>query len=89
MKGVKALGLALASRELVQVSMNLTDIGATNLLAVYECVEREAAARDVSVVESEIVGLVPRAAVGGATTEDLRLNRDLEGVVLENRLASR
>jgi glutamate formiminotransferase len=89
MKGVKALGLVLASRELVQVSMNLTDIGATSLLAAYECVEREAAARGVSVVESEIVGLVPRAAVGGATTENLRLNRDLEGVVLENRLASR
>jgi len=89
MKGVKALGLVLASRDLVQVSMNLTDIGATSLLAAYECVEREAAARGVSVVESEIVGLVPRAAVGGATTANLRLNRDLEGIVLENRLASR
>jgi glutamate formiminotransferase len=89
MKGVKALGLALASRELVQVSMNLTDIGATNLPAAYERVEREAACRGVSVVESEIVGLVPRAAAGGATTADLRLDRDLEGVILENRLVPR
>lgn len=89
MRGVRALGLALASRELVQVSMNLTDIGATSLLAAYDCVEREAASRGVSVVESEIVGLVPRAAVGGATTANIRLDRDLEGVILENRLVAR
>ncbi len=89
LKGVKALGLPLASRRLVQVSMNLTDVGATNLLAAYERVEREAAALGASVVESEIVGLVPRAAVGGATTEALRLDRELEDVVLENRLAAR
>jgi glutamate formiminotransferase len=89
LKGVKALGLPLASRGLVQVSMNLTDVGATSLLAAYERVEREAAARGVSVVDSEVVGLVPRAALGGATTECLRLGRELEDVVLENRLAAR
>ncbi len=89
LKGVKALGLPLASRGLVQVSMNLTDVGATTLLAAYECVEREAAARGVTVVDSEVVGLVPRAALGGATTECLRLGRELEDVVLENRLAAR
>ena len=89
MKGVRALGLALASRRLVQVSMNLTDIEATNVLAAYDRVEREAASRGVPVVESEIVGLVPRAAVGGATTGNILLNRDLEGVILENRLVPR
>jgi len=88
LKGVKALGLPLASRGLVQVSMNLTDVGSTSLLAAYERVEREAAALGVSMVESEIVGLVPRAALGGATTECLRLGRELEDVVLENRLAA-
>ena len=89
MKGVKALGLELASRELVQVSMNLTDIEATDLRTVYDRVEREAASRGVSVVESEIVGLAPRAAAGGATTANLHLDRDLEGVILENRLVAR
>jgi len=88
LRGVKALGLPLASRGLVQVSMNLTDIGKTSLLAVCERVEREAAARGVSVADSEVVGLVPRAALGGATTEGLRLGRELEDVVLENRLAA-
>ncbi len=89
LKGVRALGLPLAGRGLVQVSMNLTDIGATDVHRAYERVEREAASRGVSVVDSEIVGLVPRAAVGGATTENLRLDRDLEDIVLENRLAFR
>ena len=88
LKGVKALGLPLASRELVQVSMNLTDVEATNLLAAYDRVDREAASLGISVVESEIVGLVPRAAVGGATTESLRLDRDLKDAILENRLAA-
>jgi glutamate formiminotransferase len=87
MKGVKALGLPLASRELVQVSMNLTDVAATNLPEAYDRVEQEAQALGVSVIESEIVGLVPCSAVGGATTATLRLDRDLESVVLENRLA--
>jgi len=89
LKGVKALGLPLAGRRLVQVSMNLTDVGSTSLLAAYERVEREATALGASVVESEIVGLVPRAARGGATTEALRRDRELEDVVLENRLAAR
>jgi len=89
LKGVKALGLPLAARGLVQVSMNLTDIGATDVHRAYECVEGEAASCGVPVVASEIVGLVPRAALGRATTENIRLDRELESAVLENRLASR
>jgi len=89
LKGVKALGLPLASRGLVQVSMNLTDIDATNLLVAFERVRDEASDRGINVVESEIVGLVPRAAIGEATTESIRLDRDLESVVLENRLVRR
>jgi len=87
--GVKALGLPLAGRGLVQVSMNLTDVGETGVLRAYERVEAEASWAGVSVANSEIVGLAPRSAVEGATTEKLRLDRDLESVILENRLASR
>ena len=86
--GVKALGLPLAERGLVQVSMNLTDIRATDVPTSYGRVEAEAAGLGVAVVESEIVGLAPRVAIGEATTTSLRLDRELEGVVLENRLAS-
>lgn len=88
LQGVKALGLSLASRGLTQVSMNLTDIAATTVPQAYERVVREASDCGVDVVESEIVGLVPRAALEGATTETLRLDRELEEMVLENCLGS-
>ena len=84
--GVKALGLPLASCGAVQVSMNLTRPDATDVPEAYSAVARHAADLGVAVRGSEIVGLVPRAAVHGATTESLRLDRDLESVVLENRL---
>ena len=86
--GVKALGLRLARRGLVQVSMNLTAIERTDIPEAYRRVAAEAETAGVSVVDSEIVGLAPRAAFGTATAAGLRLDRDLEAAVLENRLAA-
>jgi len=87
--GVKALGIPLRSRGLVQVSMNLTDVEATTVPAAFARVTKESARRGVEVFESEIVGLVPRAAVAGASAEDLLLSRDLSEMILEARLESR
>ncbi len=61
---VKALGVMLESRGLAQVSMNLTDFEVTSVDAVYEAVEREAAALGVAIAETELIGFIPRAAVG-------------------------
>ncbi len=62
---VKAMGVPLLSRGLVQVSMNLTDFEQTPLRQVYEAVAQQAAARGVSIAGTQIVGLIPqRAAVG-------------------------
>jgi glutamate formiminotransferase len=84
---VKALGLPLAHRGLVQVSMNLTDFRVTSMRTVFEAVVREAAAHGVGVLESEIVGLVPAAALSDADARDLRV-RDYDGSqILERRLA--
>jgi glutamate formiminotransferase len=60
---VKALGLPLSSRELVQVSMNLTDFEQTPLHVVYAEVERLAAERHVAIAETELIGLLPRKAM--------------------------
>ncbi len=84
--GVKALGIPLRSRGLAQVSMNLTDVDATTVSEAFSRVVREAERRGVGVLESEIVGLAPRAALGGATAEDLLLACDLAEVTLEARL---
>jgi len=60
---VKAMGIALADRGIVQVSMNLTNFEKTPISRVFELVKREAARDGVAVLESEIIGLVPSAAL--------------------------
>jgi len=84
--GVKALGVDLHSRGLVQVTMNLTDPKATTVSAAFRAVAEEAEQRGLRVVESEVVGLAPRVALAGATTESLRLTRPIEEIVLEDRI---
>lgn len=71
--GVRALGLLLPERHLAQVSMNLTDYRQTNMARAFETVARIAEAEGVEVLESELVGLAPRAALGGAAPGDLRM----------------
>jgi glutamate formiminotransferase len=62
---VQALGLPLASRGCVQVSMNLLDHRVTSIPAVFDRVGEEATRRGVAVERAELVGLAPRAAFAG------------------------
>jgi glutamate formiminotransferase len=75
---VRAIGLPLASRRLAQVSMNLLDYRRTSLAAALAAVEAEAARRGARVIETEVVGLVPEAAVCGELGADRVLERRLE-----------
>lgn len=61
--GVKALGLPLSHRGVVQVSMNLTDLTRTRPIDAFTCVAGEAARLGVAVADSELVGLAPAAAI--------------------------
>ena len=83
---VKALGLTLHERGVVQVSMNLTNYARTSLADAFHAVKREAARAGVSVLESEIVGLVPAAALEGLSPADLQLRDFSSDQILENRL---
>jgi glutamate formiminotransferase len=83
---VKAAGFKLDDRGIVQVSMNLTNFQKTPIFRVFEVVKREAARYGVSVLESEIVGLVPAAALISAAEYYLQLERFGEQQVLENKL---
>ncbi len=76
---VKALGLALASRGIVQVSMNLTDYEVTGIDEVYAVIAAEA-----EILGSELIGLIPRAAL---PRQDVRWENFDESLILENRLA--
>lgn len=63
--GVRALGLWLPSQARAQVSMNLTRPDATTLPAVFDWVRREAARHGAEAALSQVIGIIPRAALGG------------------------
>jgi glutamate formiminotransferase len=83
---VKAMGIPLAERGIVQVSMNLTNYQKTPIFRVFETVKREAARYGVAVLESEIVGLVPAAALNTTAEFYLQLEGFKSEQVLEHRL---
>lgn len=85
---VKALGLPLASRGQVQVSMNLTNFEVTPMRAVYSEIERQAASAGVGIANSELIGLVPRKAIENEHIEGLKLEGFTPDRVIENRLES-
>jgi glutamate formiminotransferase len=87
--GVKALGVDLASRGLVQVTMNLTDFEHTPLDLLFETIESEANRLGASIASSEIVGLVPRRAFEMAPRFFERAENFRPDVILEHRLAGR
>jgi glutamate formiminotransferase len=60
---VKGIGLALENRDLVQVSLNIVDHEKNPLYRVLEFVRMEARRWGVEVVESEVYGMIPAAAL--------------------------
>lgn len=65
LRSLRALGLRLRD-DLVQVSLNLTDVGATPIHRIVSLVERLANERGVSIQRTELIGLVPRSALRAA-----------------------
>ena len=83
---VKALGLALPTRRATQVSMNLVDYEITGPQAVFDRISELAAAQGVAVVDSELIGLIPRGALGQDGGEGLRIRDFSPLMILENRI---
>ncbi|MCS7233048.1 MAG: glutamate formimidoyltransferase [Synergistetes bacterium] len=84
---VKAIGVELKEKGLVQVSMNLTDYTKNAVYRVYELVKIEAERWGVPVVESEIIGLLPAEALFDSISYYLKLhNFDPMKQVIEMRL---
>lgn len=81
---VRALGLMCARSGLAQVSMNVEDYRRTPLPAVVERVRREAAARGLVAGQSELVGMIPREALAGASPHDLGLGALPSAQVIES-----
>jgi glutamate formiminotransferase len=85
---VKALGMELKSRNQTQVSMNLTDYEETPIFRAFEMVKREAARYGTAVAGSEIVGLIPQAALNACSEFYLQIENFSNDLILERRLQS-
>ncbi len=70
---VRAIGFAVPERRSVTVSMNLLDFEVTGVRDAFDAVAKEAAAKGMEVLESEIVGLAPEAALPPGDEEHVRL----------------
>lgn len=85
---LKALGFELSSRGLVQVSMNLVNYEETGMTEAYDAVKREADRLGVEIAGTEIVGLVPEAALDTGAEYFRKLERFSEDKILEHRIAA-
>lgn len=72
--GVRALGLFLASREMSQVSMNLTLPDLTPVDPIVEFVIEEAGKAGVQFAETELIGVIRQKDLADATY--LRVNKE-------------
>ncbi len=80
------MGVDLKEKEMVQVSMNLTDYRVTNIPKVYEFIEGEALKKGIEVGGSEIVGLIPLGVLEGIAQYYLNCERFSLRQVIEQRI---
>ncbi|HLA92595.1 MAG TPA: glutamate formimidoyltransferase, partial [Actinomycetota bacterium] len=81
---VRAIGFEVTERGGVTVSMNLVDFEVTGIRTAFDAVASMGAERGMAVVSTEIVGLVPRAALGPGDAEHVGLEGfDANGQILE------
>ena len=85
---VKALGLALPSQDRVQVSINLVDFHKTPLHVVFNAVRQAASRRGIEVEGSELIGLIPRAAIAESVGHDLQWLNMRSDLILETCLSA-
>jgi glutamate formiminotransferase len=85
-RGVKSIGLFLASRNCAQVSMNLTDFATTPLDQVLATIDQEAARLGTRVRYCELIGFIPRRAFEHAPAFFRRAANFDESRIIETRI---
>ncbi|MBV1820914.1 glutamate formiminotransferase [Clostridium cochlearium] len=83
---VKAIGLKLEERNIVQVSMNLVNYEKTAVYRAFEMVKMEAKRYGVPVVGSEVIGTVPMKALLDCAEYYLQIEKFDISQILEKRL---
>ena len=81
---VKAMGVLVEGR--AQVSMNLTNYKRSPMAQITEMIRREAQRYGISVHHSEVVGLIPNAALLDAAKWYMQMDQFAPEQVLESRL---
>lgn len=84
---VKAMGVKLEGRNIVQVSMNLVNYEKTSVYQAFEMVKMEAKRYGVPVIGSEIIGLLPMKALIDCAEYYLQIENFNMEQILEKRLA--
>ena len=83
---VRAMGVDLKEKGMVQVSMNLTHYRVTNIPKVYEFIKEEALKKGIEIEDSEIVGLIPLGALEGVVQYYLKCQPFSVRQVIEQRI---
>ncbi|MGP8152658.1 MAG: glutamate formimidoyltransferase [Smithella sp.] len=86
LRNVRAIGVILKNHGVAQVSINLTNCKETPFKVIYDQVEKLAAERGVEILESELIGLVPKCAFAGTKPEYLKLKDFDKNRLLETHL---
>lgn len=83
---VKAMGVELKDRGIVQISMNLTDYTKTSMYQAVEMVKSEARRFGVTVIGTEVIGLLPMAALLQSAEYYMGIENFSTDQVLETRI---
>ena len=83
---VKAMGVMLEERNIVQVSMNLVNYEKTSIYSAYEMIKMEALRYGVSVMSTEVIGLLPMKALLDCAEYYLQIENFDLNQVLEKRI---
>ena len=83
---VKAMGIPLEDRQIVQVSMNLVHYDKSPIARVLETVRAEAGRHGVAIAGTELVGPIPLAALEDAARYYLQLHEFSTEQIIETAL---
>jgi glutamate formiminotransferase len=86
LKHVRAIGVPLKSRKIVQISMNLTNYRETPIRTVFDAVKKHVSQHGVAIIESELIGLIPEEALARVSAEYLQLSNFCPDCVIETHL---
>jgi glutamate formiminotransferase len=87
LSGVRALALPLPRRDAVQISMNLERVEDGAPLDVFRRIEAAVAEVGGTIVETEVIGMLPDRLIADAAADRLRLTGDARARMLSRGLA--